>query len=179
MASISQASAPASLTIAELREFASFSAKEQRYIERSLAMGLARCGREALRDEDAQDSAVLTAQMTAYRDLGGLRSWLADDHNHAGLDSFLGKLIGLTAQDLARGQLASFSAYRFLYERLLGAKARPWLPSAFCAAAALPTIAPQRRKQLLHSLSGAAATAEQWCDKEPVFYPEKLAAEAA
>ena len=35
--------------------------------------------------------------------------------------------------------MPSFSAARFLYERLVGAEGRPWLPAAFCAAAALPT----------------------------------------
>ena len=92
---------------------------------------------------------------------------------------FVGALIRITAQDLAQEQITSFSAYRFLYERLLGAKARPWLPSAFCGAAALPQIRPCRRKMLLQSLSEAAATAPAWSEREPCFYPEKVEAEAA
>ena len=80
---------------------------------------------------------------------------------------------------LALEQIESFSAYRFLYERLFGARVRPWLPAAFCAAAALPQIAPARRKVLLQSLSEAAATAPGWSDREPCFYPEKVEAEAA
>jgi hypothetical protein len=71
----------------------------------------------------------------------------------------LGKLVRLTAFDLAQEKLTGFSSYRFLYERLLGADVRPWLPSAFCAAAALPQIRPERRKKLLQSISEAAATA--------------------
>ena len=43
-------------------------------------------------------------------------------------------LTTLSAFDLAQGRIDSFSAYRFLYERLLGAQVRPWLPAAFCAA---------------------------------------------
>jgi serine/threonine protein kinase len=82
-------------------------------------------------------------------------------------------------QDLAQEQIDSFSAYRFLYERLLGARARPWLPAAFCGAAALPQIRPARRKMLLQSLSEAAATAPGWSEREPCFYPEKVEAEAA
>ena len=76
-------------------------------------------------------------------------------------------------------KLDSFSAYRFLYERLLGAQCRPWLPAAFCAAAALPQIRPERRKMLLQSLSEAAATAPGWSEREPAFFPEKIEAEAA
>jgi hypothetical protein len=55
---------------------------------------------------------------------------------------------------------------------LLGAWSRPWLPGAFCGAAALPQIRPERRKSLLRSISEAAATAPGWSDREPSFYPE-------
>lgn len=85
----------------------------------------------------------------------------------------------MTAFDLAQDRIECFSAYRFLYERLLGARVRPWLPSAFCAAAALPQIRPERRKALLHSISEAAATAPGWSDREPTFYPEWVEKEAA
>jgi hypothetical protein len=57
------------------------------------------------------------------------------------------------------------------------AKARPWLPAAFCGAAALPRISPAWRKMLLQSLSEAAATAPGWSEREPCFYPEKVEAE--
>ncbi|MGB3167393.1 MAG: hypothetical protein WBA68_11525, partial [Alteraurantiacibacter sp.] len=82
-------------------------------------------------------------------------------------------------QDLAQEMIDGFSAYRFLYERLLGAAARPFLPAAFCGAAALPQIAPERRKMLLQSLSEAAATAAGWSSREPSFFPERIDAEAA
>lgn len=179
MASVSQTSGTASLTFAELREFASFSVQEQRCIERSLCIALNRNDTQTQWAHSAADRVNLQAQTAAYRDLRSLRAWLDNAASNDGFGAFLGSLISLTAQDLARGELASFSAYRFLYERLLGAKARPWLPSAFCAAAALPHIPAQRRKPLLQSLSGAAATAEQWCEREPVFYPESLVADAA
>jgi len=64
-------------------------------------------------------------------------------------------------------KIASFSAFRFLYERLLGADVRPLLPSVFCSAAALPQIRPNQRKVLLQSLSEAAATAPGWSTREP------------
>ena len=91
----------------------------------------------------------------------------------------MGTLLRISAQDLAMERLDSFSAYRFLYERLLGAGVRPFLPAAFCGAAALPTIRPARRRLLLQSLSEAAATAPAWSKREPAFYPEKIEAEAA
>ena len=91
----------------------------------------------------------------------------------------MGTLIRLTAFDLAQERLTGFSAYRFLYERLLGAEVRPWLPSAFCAAAALPQIRPERRRGLLQSISEAAATAPGWSARSPTFYPEWVDKEAA
>lgn len=91
----------------------------------------------------------------------------------------MGTLVRLTAFDLSQERLESFSAYRFLYERLLGARIRPWLPAAFCCAAALPQIRPDRRKALLHSISEAAATAPGWSTREPCFFPEWVDKEAA
>jgi hypothetical protein len=169
-------SGTASLTIAELREFASFSEKEQLFIERGLDIGLARA--DAAKRWGSR--AVATrAQFIAYRELRALRETIPCESALGSIEGFMGTLTRITAQDLVQDQLSSFSAYRFLYERLLGAKARPWLPSAFCGAAALPQIRPMRRKMLLQSLSEAAATAPGWSEREPCFYPEKLEAEAA
>ena len=91
----------------------------------------------------------------------------------------MGKLLRVTAFDVAQDRIDGFPAYRFLYERLLGAEVRPFLPSAFCAAAALPQIRPERRKHLLQSISEAAATAPGWSSREPSFYPEWVEQEAA
>src|SRR3546814_13799222 len=81
-------------------------------------------------------------------------------------------LVAVSAFDLGQDRLPSFAAYRFLYERLLGAHARPWLPGAFCAAASLPHLHPDKRKILLQSISEAAATAPGWSAREPSFFPE-------
>jgi|SRR6185312_9416283 len=171
----------ASLTIAELREFAGFSEDEQRFIERSLDIGLGRA--DAFKSWGAGRSrngdASIRSQYLAYRQLKALGDALPCETTLDGLEAFMGPLLKVTAQDLALEQIESFSAYRFLYERLLGAKVRPWLPAAFCAAAALPQIRPARRKVLLQSLSEAAATAPGWSDREPCFYPEKVEAEPA
>ena len=168
----------ASLTIAELREFASFTEAEQLFIERGLDIGLGR-GDAFKAWADSGDTASIRQQYIAYRELRSLRDAVPGEGSLDGVQEFMGALLRITAQDLAHEQLDSFSAYRFLYERLLGARARPWLPAAFCGAAALPQIRPARRKMLLQSLSEAAATAPGWSEREPCFYPEKVEAEAA
>ena len=168
----------ASLTIAELREFASFTEAEQLFIERGLDIGLGR-GDAFKAWADGGDMASIRQQYIAYRELRALRDVVPCETSLDGIQEFMGALLRITAQDLAQEHLDSFSAYRFLYERLLGARARPWLPAAFCGAAALPQIRPARRKMLLQSLSEAAATAPGWSDREPLFYPERVEAEAA
>ncbi len=169
----------ASLTINELREFASFSACEQRYIKRSLDIGLGRQDAFKLWARDEAETASIRKQYVVYQELKSLRGNLPDESALEGVDDFVGKLVRLAAFDLAQEKLSGFSAFRFLYERLLGAEVRPWLPSAFCAASALPQIRPDRRKGLLQSISEAAATAPGWSTREPCFYPEWVDKEAA
>jgi len=169
----------ASLTIAELREFAGFSACEQRYIKRSLDVGLGRQDAFKLWARDAQESASIRSQYVVYQDLKVLRGQVPTDTGFDAIEAFMGKLLRIAAFDLAQDRLTCFSSFRFLYERLLGAEVRPFLPSAFCAAAALPQIRPERRKHLLQSISEAAATAPGWSAREPSFYPEWVAKEAA
>jgi hypothetical protein len=169
----------ASLAINELREFASFSPCEQRYIKRSLDIGLGRQDAFKLWARDAAEIASIRSQYVAYQELKALRSAIPDENGFEGVDAFMGKLIRVAAFDLAQERMATFSAFRFLYERLLGAPVRPWLPASFCAAAALPQIRPERRKKLLHSISEAAATAPGWSTREPCFYPDWVEKEAA
>lgn len=171
--------ASASLTIAELREFASFTSCEQRYIKRSLDIGLGRQDAFKLWARDADESAAIRRQYVAYQELKALRDGLPDESVLDGVEDFMGRLMRVTAFDLAQGRITCFSAYRFLYERLLGPEIRPWLPSAFCGAAALPQIHPSRRKGLLQSISEAAATAPAWSQRKPSFYPEWVDKEAA
>jgi hypothetical protein len=169
----------ASLTIAELREFAGFSACEQRYIKRSLDVGLGRQDAFKLWARDSAESASIRSQYVVYQDLKVLRGAVPAESGFDALEEFMGKLIRIAAFDLAQERMECFSAFRFLYERLLGAEVRPFLPSAFCAAAALPQIRPERRKYLLQSISEAAATAPGWSSREPSFYPEWVEQEAA
>lgn len=169
----------ASLTIAEMREFAGFTPAEQRYIRRSLDIGLGRQDAFKLWARDASENAAIRSQYVAYQELKILRDSVPCESGFDAIEGFIGKLTRVAAFDLAQERIEGFSAFRFLYERLLGADARPWLPSAFCAAAALPQIRPARRKQLLQSLSEAAATAPGWSDARPSFYPEFIEKEAA
>lgn len=169
----------ATLAIAELREFAGFSAAEQRYIRCSLDVGLRRTDALALWGRSAAERASIRTQYAAYRDLDHLCDAMPDEFRLEGVGPFMGGLIQLSLYDLAQGRLSSFSAYRFLYERLLGARVRPWLPAAFCAAAALPQILPERRKALLRSLSESAATAPGWSEHAPRFFPDYVEQEVA
>jgi hypothetical protein len=160
------------MPIAEMREFAGFAPAEQRYIKRSLDIGLARTDAFRRWGRSAAENVAIRRQYVAYQDLKALRALIPLEGAPCDIERFLGKLVRLAAFDLEQERLASFSAFRFLYERLLGAMVRPYLPAAFCAASALPSIAPQRRKLLLQSLSEAAATAPGWSEREPVFFPE-------
>ena len=168
-----------SMTIGELREFASFAPCEQRYIRRSLDIARGR-GEVARRwARSAEEERAIGQQADLYRELALLRQLLPDVQDLVSLEPFIGPLVRLTAFDLSQDRITGFSAYRFLYERLLGAEVRPWLPGAFCGAAALPVIRPNRRRHLLQSISEAAATAQGWSKREPVFFPEFVEAEAA
>ena len=169
----------ASLAIAEMREFAAFTAAEQRYIRRSLDIGLGRQDAFRLWARDASETAGIRRQYVIYNDLKALRSSIPDPTASEPAEAFIGKLTRIAAFDLAQGRIECFSAFRFLYERLLGPEARPWLPAAFCGAAALPQIEPQNRKILLQSLSEAAATAPGWSVRRPTFFPEYIDSVAA
>ncbi|MCU0948790.1 MAG: hypothetical protein MUF47_11150 [Porphyrobacter sp.] len=168
------------MPIAEMREFAGFAPAEQRYIKRSLDIGLARCDAFRLWGRSEAENTAIRRQYVAYQDLKALRVLIPHEGTPTEVEHFVGKLVRVAAFDLEQERLSSFASFRFLYERLLGARVRPWLPAAFCAAAALPSIRPERRKMLLQSLSEAAATAPGWSEREPGFYPEYIEyAEAA
>jgi hypothetical protein len=160
------------MTLAEMKEFASFPASTQRYIRRSLDVGLGREDALARWSRDVIESASIMAQARVYTRLDHIRDLVPDDSGLDAIEPFLSPLITVSAFDLGQDRLASFGAYRFLYERLIGANVRPWLPGAFCAAAALPHLHPEKRRVLLQSISEAAATAPGWSNREPVFYPE-------
>src|SRR3546814_6460294 len=88
------------------------------------------------------------------------------------MTEIIGLLITISAFDLGEGKIECFSAYHFLYERLLGPSVRPWLPSAFVGAASLPYIHPSLRKALLSSITAGEMAAIDWSNFDPVFFPE-------
>ncbi|MEM7689487.1 MAG: hypothetical protein AAF291_10740 [Pseudomonadota bacterium] len=159
-------------TIGEMREFAGFEPSEQRYIKRSLDIGLARGDAFKMWGRSEDEYASIRRQYVVYQELKSARRLVPNDGAIGDVERFTSKLLRLAVFDLEQESLASFSAFRFLYERLLGAEARPYLPAVFCAAAALPVIPPAQRKVLLQSLSEAAATAPGWSSRAPAFYPE-------
>jgi hypothetical protein len=158
--------------LAEMKEFASFSKGTQRYIRRSLDVGLDR--RDAVKrwSRDPAEAAGIRAQGKVYGRLDLIRANVPDDSGLDAMEPLMAPLITMTAFDLGQERLSCFASYRFLYERLIGANVRPWLPGAFCAAAALPHLHPDHRRALLQSISEAAATAPGWSSREPVFYPD-------
>ena len=158
--------------IGEMELFASFSAAEQRYIRRSLDVGLVRGDAIACWARNSDEAAVIEAQARRYRMLDLIRACVPDDDAPEEAEPFLASLIALSASDLREGKIESFDAYGFLYERLVGAEARPWLVSAFCAAAAQPGIHPKLRKQLLQSIPVMDVIAAGWSIRAPQFFPE-------
>jgi len=159
------------MTLAEIKEFAGFSAATQRYVRRSLDIGLDREDALVRWSRDVVEAASIRAQARHYQRLPDIRAVVPDDSGLDAVEPFLGPLITVSAFDLGQGRITTFSAYRFLYERLIGANVRPWLPGAFCAAAALPHLHPELRRKLLQSISEAAATASGWSSRQPSFFP--------
>lgn len=159
------------MAIAEMREFASFPARTQRYIRRSLDVAQGREDAIALWSRDVVEEAGIRVQQRVYARIEDARTAIPDDSGLDGVSRFMASLVALSAFDLGQDRLPSFSAYRFLYERLLGASARPWLPGGFCAAATMPHLHPDKRKALLTSIAESAATAPGWSSREPAFFP--------
>ena len=137
--------------LAEMKLFASLSTAQQRYIRRSLDVGLNRKDALAQWARSPAEAAAIFAQARRYKVLNIIRACLPDEDE--AIEPFLGSLVSVTAADLGEGKIGSFDAYAFLYERLIGPEVRPWLVSAFSAAASLPTIHPALRAELLQSIS--------------------------
>lgn len=158
--------------LSEMMLFATFSAAQQRYIRRSLDVGLSRRDAGECWARNATEASDIEAQARRYRMLDVIRACVSDDEDPEAAECFLAPLITLSAGDLGEGKLSDFEPYRFLYERLLGPAVRPWLVSAFCAAAALPGLHPELRKHLLQSIPVRDAVAAGWSVRSPLFYPE-------
>lgn len=158
--------------LGEMKLFASFSAAEQRFIRRSLDVGLNRGDALECWARGSDEALAIEAQARRYHSLYLVRACVPDDDAPDEAEAFLATLITLSAADLREGKLSSFDSYRFLYERLIGPEARPWLVSAFCGAAAHPAVHPALRKDLLQSIPVADAVAAGWSVFPSLFYPE-------
>ena len=109
--------------LGEMKLFASFSAAEQRFIRRSLDIGLMRGDAIARWARNSAEAASIDAHARRYRTREVRRASGPDDDAPQQAEAFLASLITLSASDLKEDKLASFDAYRFLYERLVGAEA--------------------------------------------------------
>jgi len=163
---------PFERSMIEMREFATFSTATQRYIRRSLDVAFDRGDAVERWARNHSEAVEIRAQAHMYRQLDIIRDSVPDGLGLDMVEGLIGRLVTVSLFDLGQGKLPDFSAYRFLYERLIGAAARPWLPAAFCAAAAMPALHPELRKSLLQSIGESAATAAGWSCLEPIFFPE-------
>lgn len=153
-------------------EFAGFSPCEQRYICRSLDVAGAR--RNAIRTwaRSLDEARSIRDQARAYQRIELLKGLAPADLGFEAAEPILSPLIAMTAFDLLQGDLSTFAAYRFLYERVLGADFRPWFVAAFCSAAALPALRGDRRLALLKTIDEDAAIATRWSGRQPGFMPQ-------
>ena len=105
----------------EMKEFASFPKGTQRYIRRSLDVGLGR--RDAVKrwSRDVAEAASIRAQERVYRRLDFIRGHVPDDCGLDTMEPLMAPLVTMSAFDLGQDRLSCFASYRFLYERLVGA----------------------------------------------------------
>ncbi|MGB3166863.1 MAG: hypothetical protein WBA68_08830, partial [Alteraurantiacibacter sp.] len=83
----------ASMTIAEMREFASLSAGEQEFIERSLDIALGRGDAFKSWSRSCEDQRAIRGQYIAYRELRQMKSATPSDILFDGVDGFMGTLV--------------------------------------------------------------------------------------
>jgi hypothetical protein len=160
------------MILGQIQEFGSFEFETQRYVCRSLDMAGYQRGIVERWARDDDEAAAIRSQRNVYRVLPVIRQSIPSGDALAAADKLLFPLFATTVFDLSQGKLMTFSHYRFLYERLLGAGIRPWLPSAFAAAAALPHMMPDQRRALFMSVGGALT--DRWSPAQPAFYPQWL-----
>ena len=94
--------ADGAMTLAEMKEFASFPAATQRYIRRSLDVGLMRQDALGRWSRDVVEAASIRAQTRVYDRLTGLRQIIPDDSGLEAVEPFMAPLVSISAFDLAR-----------------------------------------------------------------------------
>jgi hypothetical protein len=158
-----------------MKEFGSFHKKTQRYIRQSLDVAYERGDPIATWGRTEEERHNIRMQIHNYNLLlSRTRSRLARsgrvDIGH--VEHVMGPLISLAVFDLSNGCLPGFGPFRFLYERLFGAEVRPWLPSTYVGAAALPLLTSGHRCSQLRAISEKACSSDDWSKMEPEFIPE-------
>ena len=167
--SVNQGSSAGTSVLWEMVEFAAFPKGTTRYVSRSLDIGMGRGDAADRWSRNEAETGLIRSQQKAYRRLDEIRFHVRDDSFVAAAPPAMAALIEISAFDLAQGELEGFASYRFLYERLIGAAIRPWLPAAFRAAAVLPTIPPERRLALVRSVGEEFISTPGWSRREPAF----------
>ena len=101
-------SSDGTITLAEMREFASFPSSTQRYIRRSLDVAFHRADAMELWCRDVVEAASIRAQCRIYERIQDLRSRVPDDSGLDQVEPFMAPLIGMSAFDLGQDRLTSF-----------------------------------------------------------------------
>jgi hypothetical protein len=161
--------------IAEMKEFGTFHKKTQRYIRQSLDVAYKRGDPVATWGRTEEERHNIRMQIHNYALLLNrikIRLDRASGVSIGHIEHVIGPLIGVATYDLSNGCLNGFGPFRFLYERLFGAEVRPWLPSVYMAAAGMPLLHANDRKNLLHAISERAACGDAWSSRDPMFIPE-------
>ena len=151
------------LSISEIKEFAGFPAATQRYIRRSLDIGLEREDAIARWSRDMVEETAIRVQAKVYQRIGDIRAHIPDDSGLDALEGFMAPLVAVSAFDLGQDRLPGFASYRFLYERLLGAHARlrgrghhgrELAAAAVEHGQGIPGLQPQHAAQMLRLVGG-------------------------
>ena len=153
-------------------EFAGLALSEQRYICRSLDVAFGRGNAIRTWARSLDEARNIRDQARAYRRIELVKSLAPADLGFEASEPMFAPMVAMTAFDLLEGDLESFPAFRFLYERILGADFRPWLVAAFCGAATLPAFRSDRRLALLKTIDEGAVVADRWSGRQPAFMPQ-------
>jgi len=157
--------------IEEMEEFGNLPTAAQRYIRRSLEIRFGRLETVAWIARSPTEARSINRQIMLYDPLDQIRAAIPSEGDLASVLEFVDRLAPLAAFDLGEQQLESFDAFRFLYERLLGAAVRPWLPAVFMMIVSLPGFYPNRRIDLLGSIA-VNAVVSHWSMQKPLFHPQ-------
>ena len=118
------------------------------------------------------ETASIKAQDKLYRALlQVIRNSIPDDIEINAMSEIIGLLITISAFDLGEGKIECFSAYRFLYERLVGPSVRPWC-RARRRSSGLAFSPPKSSEGAVGSITAREVAAIDWSNFDPVFFPD-------